>query len=410
MKKLLIVLLSAMFVVSGFTFVFADDGGQDSVRARKAGASVTIGGDARARGTWAKEYDLDSTDADDDMRTFDSRLRLFVVGKAGNGIEARGKVTLSDGTWGTMDANGAADTAGVINSNYAYLHIPIGAVVVDAGRKERSFGKKFHDDYTSEARDTLEISTMLGDTGVGVFPDKVVENIAGIGDDNLEDTNNYGVYVNHSTGNLAVGALIVFESAKGAVDTDGTELVVYAATDIGNIGITGELAYTTGDIAGNENADGDAMMGAFVSASMPMGQMSVTGTVAYAGNGYVADSHFTPTVFVGTDNPTAIGNFGATLSGTPAADDTVLGVIATVNYDVNDDIGAVGRVAYLSLGGQSGKTAGDDASAFEIDLGASYKLSDNAKYAIDLGFLIPSDLTADDATAMALAHKVEVYL
>ncbi len=438
MKKLLIVLLSAMFVVSGFTFVFADDGGQDSVRARKVGASFTIGGDARVRGDWKKDHDLDDSnttgtlDSDNDTRSMDSRMRLFVVGKAGNGIEARAKMTLSSGTHGDRNtqtltgAAGADTTADVVMTNYAYLHIPIGNIMVDAGLKERSFGKKFHNDFTSEAEDTVEIYTNLGDTNVGVFMNIENDNPTLNSSETLKDYTKYGVYVNHSMGNLAVGGLIMLEKDEtGGSDAaglgaskDGTELIVYAATDIGNIAIEGELGYQTGDLNENCNALGTACedpMGAFVAATMPLGQISVKGTLAYAANGYTADSHFTPSAFIGTDNDTtAIANFGGlvgpgTATTAQATDEKVIGVFVRADYGVNDDIGVSGTVGYMSLGGQSGKTAGDDASAFEIDLGASYKLGDNAKYAIDLGFLMPDDLTADDTTAMSLAHKVEVY-
>ncbi len=403
MKKLLIVLLSAMFVLSGLTFVFADDGGQDSVRSMKAGGSLAIGGDARIRGTWQKNYALDS-DADADMRRFSSRVRLYITGKAGNGIEARTKMTVSDGTW-----DNKANTVQDVGTNYAYLHIPIGSIAIDGGLMERSFGNKFHTDYTSEARDTLQVSTSLGDTGVGAFIDKISENTAA-GDENLEDYDNWGVYVNHSAGNIQAGVLLVYENDKTTADDEnGTEFDVYVNADVGSIGIAAELAYTTGDIAGNENADGDAKMGGFVSAAMPMGQMAVSGAIAYATNGYVADSHFTPTVFLGTDQVTAIADFGATLAGTPAADDKVFAIVGSVDYDVNDDMSAKGTLAYVSLGGQSGKTAGDDASFFELDASMSYKIADNASYGLAFGYLAPSDLTADDDAAIALSHNISIY-
>ena len=406
MKKFLVLLLALTFVFSFAAFAVADDGGQDSVRSMKAGSKVTIGGDARIRGTWQKNYNMTDTPeaADRDVRSWDQRVRLKIDAAIGNGIELRTRLETGNDEWhGTSNTRG-----GSINVDYAYLHIPVGTVVVDAGLMKRNWGNKLL--MWDVARDTFQVTTNVGDTQIGVYTDKVDENSA-TGADNLDDTDNYGIFVNHTAGDLAAGLHIIREDDNVGTDTSGTEASVYLNTSVGAIGIAAEAAYKMGEM--NEDSSGNKPFAAFIYASTDVGAISIGAFAAVAKDSFAADSHLTPSVFFGTDNPTAIANVQAAANSTTkafaisAATDVTsdLTVNATLFYADLENLSSTFRTAYA---GSAAPAKTGEESVTEIDLGLSYKLADNATYTVALGYLMPDNITALDDEAIAIANKIQV--
>ena len=414
MKKFLILFLALTFVFSIGTFVFADDGG--AVASMTSGSSVSISGDARVRGIWQSNYNFTDTSAtgntnDADVRNWDQRIRLNVTGNVGNGIEVRTRLTT-----GTTQWDGTNNTGANAVFDYAYLHIPVQSVVIDAGRMPRNWGNKllvWDTDF-----DTFQITTNIGDTQLGLYTDKVDDsssygnaNAANAGTNNLDDYNNYAITAVHNAGNLTAGLHVIKQKDnRAATNLSGTVVDAYLNTSVGAISIAAEIAQGSGDI--NLDTAGKKPQGGFIYASTDVGAINVNAFAAIVKNGFEADSHLTPTVFFGTDNPTAIADVQA------ADNSTTKAFAIGAGTDISSELSASAKLAYFDLENLSpvfiaanGGTAPANASketATEIDLGLKYKLSDNAVYSVDFGYLMPSDITLADDNAMALAHKIEV--
>ena len=442
MKKVFIVLLSMLFVLGAFTVVYADDGGMDSVRSAIQGSKVMIGGDARVRGIWKDNWDMnDDVDADD--RYWDQRIRLKITAKVGD-AEVRSRIKLTDGKW-----NGGDETAGNVEIDYGYLHIPVGPVTFDLGRQNADWTKFFE---WNQKRDRAKVTYKLGDTTVGAYTDKIVDTFAtgtntdAIDGDNLDDVDDYAIFAVHSIGNIDGGLLLFLRNDSVTDDNDARAGSLFVNATVAGLSVRAELAMVTGDAIEYIDIDGDTVddsqWGGFVSASKGLNGLTISGLLAYAANGYVADNHFTPTVMVGTDNPTALADFGGIpgmsdadlddalassgITDTSSTMDTFL-LAATASYDATPDLKVYGRVAYMNsdnllfTGSYAGETIGgtfDDVdldfehTATELDLGLSYQIAQNISYHVDFGYMMPNieidgeDMDADNA--MSLAHKVQI--
>lgn len=434
MKKFFVLFLALTFVLSMGTLVIADDGGADSVRSHMAGTHVIIGGDARVEGVWHNNYQPPGTGDTDgnfdknddyDSRYWRQRLRLIVNATVGNGIEMRSRISTDNDQWhGTYytagyDSAHSRTESGVLEVDYMYLHVPVGNFVIDTGLMRRSWGNKLL--LWDSQRDTFQVTTNLGDTQLGLFTDKVEESndnfTTATTDDNLDDNDNYGVFVNHTAGDLAAGLIVIYEDYNvddsntnntPNRDETGLEASVYFNTTVGAIGIAAEVAHKSGELGNgswadyNEDGDDHNMLGAFISASTEVGAIGLTASIAMAQDGFVADSHFTPTVFVGTDQNTAIFDFGA------MTDATTMGYVIGASTAITSDLSASAKIGYYDIE-KAGYVATDkDASLTEVDAGLTYKLADNAAYTVDFGYAMPDDFTAQDDPAMALTHKIEV--
>ena len=413
MKKFFILFLALTFVLSMGTFVFADDGG--AINSMKAGSSVSIGGDARVRGVWQNNYDMIDTEAanganDADDAWIDERIRLKITADVGNGIKVISRLTSDTDVWNTT----AGTTSGTIAVDYMYLHIPVSNLVIDAGNMHRKWGNKLL--MWDVGRDTLQVTTNVGDTQIGLYTDKITETRATSTARNLNDSNNYGLFVNHTAANLAAGIHAINQRDDRGPDNSvsdkgkGTQIDAYLNTSVGAITIAAEVARKSGNM--NTDTSNKKPLAGFIYAATDVGAINVNVFAAVLKNGFAADKHLTPTVFFGTDNPTAIANVMA------AAGSTTKAFALGAGTDITSDISVSAKLAYfdlenLSAAFRAGTTAvaptkAGDESAIEVDLGVKYKLADNAVYSVDLGYLRPDNITLADDNAIALAHKVEV--
>lgn len=391
MKRSLIIFFSMLFVLSFTVAAFAE---------------VTISGDARVRGIWQSEYDLDGN-IDQDDRYYDQLIGLDITGKAGD-AEVRVRVETVDITSGE-DRVWGENAIDLFFVDTAYLHVPVAVgantFVIDAGLMTRPVGNMFYqgDDHYVEG---IEVSSRFGNAEVSVFTDKVDETRdTAVGDENLEDNNNYGATLSTNVGDIKVGGILTYESdATTVTDDTGIEFAAFANGKAGQIAIAAEVAYKTGDL--NEDpATGDNPMGGFVHAGYDVNeQLSVGGSVCYATNTFEASEYFTPTTMVGAadgDNPLALLDvFGA------ASDTTSIGVVGSVGFDVSDALSVMGRVGYLMLQDQG--VGGEDATAIEVDAGLAYEIAENVGYKLDVAYLSPSDFSVEDDAAMGIAHSIEI--
>ncbi len=407
MKKYLVILLSLVFVLSTVGFVFADDAGMDSVRAMKPGAKVQIGGDARVRGKWVKNPDFDS-DAENDTRNWDQRMRVKITGEAGNGFKATMRLKVANATWGTT-ATGQRDTTSheSINVDYAYITLPISSVVVNAGSMLRYYGTGFMPGQYDDGYDTLEVKGTFESVTVTAFTNKVEEfNVAG--DDNLKDRDDYGAILAADLGDIEAGAIVLFHNDRreepdpnpSLIGVNGTDIGLYAKGNVSGIGITGELAFLTGDT--NKDSADNTPFGLMVQASTTVGAIGVGVGGGYATNGFTSDNNYKPTLLFGRDQHTAIAEFGS-------EDDSKAWIITgEANTDIMENVNVLGRVGYASAEEAGG---GDSASLLELDGAVVVQLAKNARYIFEAAYGNPGgDLTPDEADAIVvIANRAEVY-
>ncbi len=404
MKKIFVVLMSLVFVLGAVSFVVADDAGMDSVRAMAPGAKVILGGDAYVRGLYFQNFDGIEGD-DNDNRYFDQRVRLKVNALVGDGIEVRNRIVLfgnEDGDEAVLDSNTARDNYTV---DYSYLHVPVGSVTIDTGIMKRSFGNRLN--IWDERNSTLQASMAFGNANVSAFLDKI-EETEDTGDENLDDYDRYGVSVTTDVNGMTLGAMIrVDQDNRNSivneddvtvliVDDSGFDVDLFVNAKAGNLDIAAEFAYEGGDM--NEDTEDNAGMGAFVSVSTPIDQLTVGGTLAYAANGFDADDHFNPTLLIGTDQGSALLDFGA------IDDESSFGVVAAADYAVSSDLAVNAKLAYYSFGDPV-----DDATLTEVDAGLAYQLGDNAQYVLNLAYGSIDKFTADDDSPMFVGHAIEMW-
>lgn len=384
MKKLLVLVLSIMFVAGAFTSAYATHG---EVLGKMEGSKIILGGDARVRGVCKINQTDTNDDVDDDNCYWDQRVRLTVTGQIGD-AEVRTRLKVGEGVW-----NDAANTKGV-TVDYAYVHIPVAGVVIDAGRQKATFGNSFYQDDV--AKDRFQVSAKVGDATIGAYSDKRTESNGTEGFMN-NDVDDYGIFAVYKAGDLEGGALVVFRNDDIVDNNDGTDATAYVNTKVGNVGVKAELTMQTDDF-NYVNADEDTKWGGFVSADMGMDAVTVGGLVAFTVNGYVADQHFQPTVMIGLNQPEAMENFGA-------RGDSVLGVLSA-SYKATPELSVGGKVAYASYDTYPDNNT--DSSAVEIDAGLKYQISKGVTYNLDLGYLVPSDYSATDDNVMAVLSQFQV--
>jgi len=407
MKKYLVILLSLLFVLGSFSFVIADDGGMDSIRAMAPGAKMLIGGDARVRGKWVKNPDFDS-DADNDTRRWDQRIRLKFTGEAGNGFKAITRIKVANAAWGTPgDGTRNTTSHNSINVDYAYIVVPISSLVINAGSMNRYYGTGFMPGQYDDGYDTLEVVGKFESVTVTAFTNKVQEfNVAG--DDNLKDRDDYGVILVADLGDISAGAIAVMHRDgrdeptpnPTQIGLTGTDIGLYAKGTVAGIGVSAELAFLTGDT--NKDSADNTPLGFMVQASTTVGAIGVGAGAGYATNGFTADNNYVPTLLIGQDQHTAIGQFGS-------ADDSKAWIIhADANTDVMEDVNVKGGVSYTS-GEEAG--GGDSATMLELDGKVIVQLAKNARYIFEAAYGNPGgDLTPDDSDAIiVIANRAELW-
>jgi hypothetical protein len=398
MKKYLVILLSLVFVLSTVGFVFADDAGMDSVRAMKPGAKVQIGGDARVRGIWFKNPSFDS-DADDDNRFYDQRIRLKFRGEAGNGVSANLRLYISNSP--KWDGTNNTNCEGCILVDYAYITIPVSTATVDAGLMKENFGNTLY--LYDDRYDILKVSGQFESVKVSVFTRKIVDTFdTVIGDENLKDFNDYGATLVANVNDIEAGAIIVYhhdnrQTVPGTDNDTGTDISLYANAAMNGINVGGELTFLTGDI--NKTPDDNTPLGLMLFAKTTVGAIGVRADFAFASNLFTANNNYVPSLLIGTDQNTAILNFAS------IADDEKAWLAAgTVDTDVMENVNVKGRVAYWSA--KDG--AGDTNSLLELDGIVSYQIAKNARYIVEAAYGNPSDEIGEDAI-IVLANKAELY-
>jgi hypothetical protein len=399
MRKSFIILLSLLFVLGSFVAVYADDGGMDSVRSAVAGSKVIIGGDAYVEGYWLGNHDMDDTvDADD--RFWNQRVRLKIHAAIG-GVEVRTRLTTGDQEW-DMEAG---NTGSAVAVDYAYLHVPVGGpVTLDFGRQKSDWGNKLFQWNVNSDRAKVTVD-IVDKVTFGVYADKIDE-MVNVGDDNLKEIDDYALFAIANLGTVEAGVLGILrvdarEETPAGVGDDGNAVSLFANAEFAGVNIGTELAAVMGDIIEYTNiitgeVVDDPQLGFFASGGYAFGPVAVDALFGLTMNGYVADNHFNPTVMIGTDQTTAITEFGGRdVAGVEVTSDTML-FAATASFQaIPDQLSIYGRFAFgmsdeevYKLGGLALVDETYEDTAIELDAGLEFQIADNTTFLFDVGYLM----------------------
>jgi hypothetical protein len=397
MKRSFVILLSMMFVLGSFAAVFADDGGMDSVRSAVAGSKVVIGGDAYVEGYWLGNFDTDDT-VDEDLRYWNQRVRLKIHAAIG-GVEVRTRLTTDDREW-----DGANNTNSDISVDYAYLHVPVFEVVtLDFGRQKSDWGNKLLEWNVNKDRAKVTVNA-VDKVSFGVYADKIEETYDVPGDDNLMDRDDYALFAIANLDVVEVGLLGVMmidarEETPAGIGDDGNAVSVFANAEFAGVNIGTEFAAKLGDVIAYNDQNGvevdDPQLGFFASGGYAFGPVALDALIGLTMNGYVADEHFNPTVMIGTDQTTAIIEFGGDANSEMTADMYLLAATASFQA-IPDQLSIYGRAAYamgqemvFDKGTPAVYVADDsDMSMVEIDAGLEFQIADNTTFNLDFGYMI----------------------
>ncbi|MCK5505386.1 MAG: hypothetical protein KAJ10_09500, partial [Thermodesulfovibrionia bacterium] len=179
----------------------------------------------------------------------------------------------------------------------------------------------------------------------------------------------------------------------------------------------------------------DPQIGLFASSGYAIGPVALDALVGYTMNGYSADSHFTPTNMIGTDQTTAMSDFGGVVNSVMSKADVVAllaaeGIIATEDdvtlgldtlliamtgsFQVIESLSLYGRFAYMDFSEVNvvalgyGGSLSVDANAIELDAGLEYQIADNTTFNLDLGYLMPDNYTIEDDPAFSAGQSINI--
>ena len=424
MKKLIAVLFCSVFVLALAGSVYAAD--------------LRIGGDAYVEGVWTDNYGsaLGVGTFDNgyrsDQRYWAQRVVLKLDAVLENGIELRTAYNVSGGfngpsAWGvgSKATNIYADNSGTgaaaahpaaFQTEYAYLHVPIGGFTVDAGHMLKSWGDGF-DDFETPC-DRFKVGYKVNDMlTLGAYVRKDTETFSV--DSGKGDADTYEVEA-VATPNSSTKTGINLSFSQNQQDRSGEQRGRYHFADkwhtdaffntkLGVVTIMSEAAYnsTNGSYPGYNSMDdkkgvgrGYGQFGGFALAQAEVvPAVTMTGAVAFASNGYSADDDFQPTLLFGTrNNPVALLNFQSL--GSTA---TTWAALAAADFKANDCTTIHGLVAYASLGDGTGDVranhegnvmpdAGRALGLVELDATVKYQISKSTAWTVGATMGIPTSV------------------
>lgn len=218
------------------------------------------------------------------------------------------------------------------------------------------------------------------------------------GDKTTTDEDAYVVGATMNFGDVMVAPRFAYISENtAAVDEETMILSLYATATFDALSLKGDFSYINDD---NGTVDTDTF-GLYVEGNYDLGMMTVGAWAMYLS---VDDDNNTETAFECYDfNPLYYwGDFA------PEAfdQDGVTAFALTASKAISDELTVNGAVAY----GFSNRDLTNDYDAFEIDLGASYKITDALTYSVELAYAMFDANTADveDTDVIFVANKLNL--
>jgi len=360
-----------------------------------ASAAVSLSGDARARGYYETNYDFGQKDADGN-RTFEketawsSRVRIKFNADAKGGAFARARVRMADATWdGTKQTR---DKGAGTNSyvDYAYIGVPMGPVVLEAGLMNYDITKFFMwDDRADQARVTWKNDM----TTLQVWYQMNKESADKVDDNDI--TTWVGVWDQKFAGEFGLTVVGAYTDDATPADMSGFQGTIQVGGPAGPVKLEGALSYIDSDLTGGTD-DG---YGGYLQAGFDVGAAMLTVNGGFTKDGYAADNDF-GFIMIGGASSITPGFFDTGGKGIGAAGDTWwLGGSAA--FAVSEALTVKGNLVYADVD--------NVADMFEVSGTLNYKISDGASFDWDIGYLgvnASDDTDSDNPFGTAVTFNV----
>lgn len=359
--------------------------------ATSAMAEFKFSGDARARFFLQNDYDEISGFASDDDTRWNSRIRFNVQADTKGGAYAIARLRAGNHTWGTFNPNNGQS----VDVDRAYIGVPMGPVVVEAGRQPRDITPFL---VYGENVDGVDVSYKTDVTTVVAFYDMIDEDLADANDD---DASLLGaVFAQKFDGGwgLLVGGLWSDDNTVSP-EQDGIAATAQVTGALGSVALTAELAFEEEENILHSGSVTDDGWGGYVSAAVPVGPAEVTGTLGFTADGFAYDQgDFGPFEIIGDVNDINTG-FNPSVEG-----ETVF-VVLNPSYKATEDLTLSAVLAYFNVD-QYPSNGTSEFDMFEISGRVTYAVTDGANLFATAGFLDTDDLTQDDPFGVGVGLKL----
>lgn len=367
-------------------------------------ADVSMSGDARARFLYQQDYDFGAVSVDEETgavtrnrekdNKVTSRVRVQFRGEAAGGAYAVGRIGIGDGTWD----GGNSGTNNVNVKDKAYIGVPMGMTVLEAGRQPTrglETTKLFEHDIT---RDGLEFAINPNDMWsiqLGYWIEYEAAVNGDLQDD--QDISDFSIWVD---GKFAGdwGTRFGTYYRDDQVPTDGRDDDgAFGGLEImgpaGAVGIKAAVAF-------DDRGEGDTGWAAFIQGDMNFGATKAGLNVGFSNDtmavrGLDQDFGF---IMLGGGQSMTVDDITLDLG----VDTWWIGL--PVSFAVSEALTLQGNLVYADY-----DTVGD---AFEISGSAIYAISDGASVDLDIGYLAvsfdegPGEDRSEDPFGVGLTFNV----
>jgi len=360
-----------------------------------ASAAVSFGGDARARGYYQTNYDFGATSMDEETgavtrdrekdNKWQSRVRIQARAEAAGGAYAVGRALYGNGTWDGGNS-GTAD----IDADKAYIGVPMGPTVLEAGRVPMDLLKNTKFLFQDITSDGAKLMWSVNDgTEIGLM--YIVDYEAVTNGDMVNDNDivQYGAYADIGfAGGWMTRIAGLYIDNQVDDDLDGG---AYGGIEF--MGPAGPISLS-GAFAADDRAEGDTGYGGFLQAGMDFGGTTAALNAGFTSDDFVTDGDF-GFIMVGggySITPYTIGSKGT--------DNWWIGV--PVTFAVSEMLSLKANLVYVDM-----DTFGD---GVEISGSAKYLISDGANFQFDIGYLAYSagDDIAEEESPFGMAGTFNV--
>jgi hypothetical protein len=424
MKKYLALILGVLFVLSFAASAFAihaEIPSETQAAVAKGTTQLTLGGELRIRG-W---YQDNITSGKNPLSTgsqafYDERVRLSVDAAVAPGVKGyvmleTNSTTSDTYTWGNFNSKPTD-----LNINEAWIlytgsgllgfnsGLKIGHMPLALGQKEFFDHTKFGDDAVVFFMDPTK------QMHIGLLTVKFSENFSGIGNSNLDNTNDLDGYVGLMTYKIndknTVGINYTYLNCSDA-GFSHQNLGVHANGSIAGFGYNafGDMQFgKSGDGTPTESDFGGYALG--LGLSYKLDPVTLRASAAYGTGDDDATDNDTDafTTYLGADQHyTLVYEYRVN----SAAGTTATGLNNTTYFNLGVDYNPTKDLG-LSLDGyilqaSEDNAAGKDELGWEVDAKIKYALAKNLSYQIDAGYFDAGDFYGDNAKgATVLRHSL----
>jgi hypothetical protein len=356
--------------------------------ATSAMAEFKFSGDARVRGNYKSNFDdtwtAYGTD-DDSADAWSTRTRFKIEADTKGGAYVKTRVRLADAGY-----DGTANTRNKNNNiytDYAYIGVPMGPVTVEGGLINRDVTPFL---YFDGRADTVQVKYKNDKTGLVAFFDKTEENE----NDGFDygDQDWFGFLLNQGFEGgwgLTVGGIYQDNRDSGFAGT------VQVNGAVGEVALVAELAYQQEEFLSATDDDG---FGGYLTATVPVGPVSLMGMVGFTVDGYnIDEADFGPFIMLQDYSQVSIGtDFSEVGEAFWAA------IVPT--FQVSEKLTLSAQFSYVTVDPYA--SGADDQDLYELGATASYAVTDGAKLNGIIGWADVDDLGEENPLGVGVSLEI----